>query len=188
MYKKIRNRDSWNKSLKPQVPPLRYPRFPVETGGVGELHAAFFTESRTHGRWRVPRGRRSGYAPVGMTILLVVSEYSSHSVTELSSRLPRLAVGPEFSWAVGPPKEMKNGSHAATALYGRATLPFVIPSEAEGPAVQRTFRGNVFRPERTRISCHAAPDAPAQRHQVRQEIGGAKWRDLRFDLSFQLML
>ncbi len=46
----------------------------------------------------------------------------------------------------GPTKEMKNGSHAVTALYGRASLPFVIPSEAEGPAVQRTFRGNIFRP------------------------------------------
>src|ERR1700679_948170 len=56
-----------------------------------------------------------------------------------------LSSRPEFSWAVGPPKEMKNGSHAATALHGRATLHLVIPSEAEGPAVQRTFRGNVFR-------------------------------------------
>jgi hypothetical protein len=24
-----------------QIPPLRYPGFPVEMGGVGELHAAF---------------------------------------------------------------------------------------------------------------------------------------------------
>jgi hypothetical protein len=31
--------------------PLRYPGFPVEVGGVGELHAAFLTESRTRGRW-----------------------------------------------------------------------------------------------------------------------------------------
>jgi hypothetical protein len=35
---------------KPQVPPLRYPGFSVEVGGAGELHAAFFTESRTRGR------------------------------------------------------------------------------------------------------------------------------------------
>jgi hypothetical protein len=54
---------------KPQVPPLRYPGFPVEFGGVGELHAAFLTESRTRGRWLVPHSRKSGYAPVGMTIL-----------------------------------------------------------------------------------------------------------------------
>jgi hypothetical protein len=26
---------------EPQVPPLRYPGFPVELGGVDELHAAF---------------------------------------------------------------------------------------------------------------------------------------------------
>jgi hypothetical protein len=27
------------------------PGFPVEFGGVGELHAAFLTESRTRGGW-----------------------------------------------------------------------------------------------------------------------------------------
>jgi len=31
--------------VKQQIPPLRYPGFPVELGGVGELHAAFHTES-----------------------------------------------------------------------------------------------------------------------------------------------
>ena len=31
---------------EPRVAPLRYPGFPVEVGGVGKLHAAFFTESR----------------------------------------------------------------------------------------------------------------------------------------------
>jgi len=36
------------------VAPLRDPGFPVEVGGVGELHAAFFTESRTRGH--VQRG------------------------------------------------------------------------------------------------------------------------------------
>ena len=45
-----RVREYWRK--KPQVPPLRYPGFPVELGGVGELHAAFLTESRTRGRVR----------------------------------------------------------------------------------------------------------------------------------------
>jgi hypothetical protein len=34
---------------KPQVPPLRYPGFPVQLIGVGELHAAFLTESRIRG-------------------------------------------------------------------------------------------------------------------------------------------
>ena len=32
-----------------QVPPLGYPKFPVELGGVGALHAHFFTEGRTRG-------------------------------------------------------------------------------------------------------------------------------------------
>jgi hypothetical protein len=36
--------------LKPQVPPLRSPGFPVEARGVEKLHAALFTESRTRGR------------------------------------------------------------------------------------------------------------------------------------------
>jgi hypothetical protein len=33
----------------------------------------------------------------------------------------------------------------ATTLYQTVALSFVIPSEAEGSAVPRTFRGNVFR-------------------------------------------
>jgi hypothetical protein len=31
-----------------------------------------------------------------------------------------------------------------TTLYGNVAPSFVIPSEAEGSAVPRTFRGNVF--------------------------------------------
>jgi len=34
-----------------QVPRLRYPGFPVEVGGVGELMRLALTESRTRGRW-----------------------------------------------------------------------------------------------------------------------------------------
>jgi hypothetical protein len=34
---------------KLQIPPLRYPGFPVDVGGVVELHAAFLKESRTRG-------------------------------------------------------------------------------------------------------------------------------------------
>ena len=36
-------------------------------------------------------------------------------------------------------RSVKNKNH------GSVDLPFVIPSEAEGSAVPRTFRGNVFR-------------------------------------------
>src|ERR1700678_2802628 len=84
---------------------------------------------------------------------------------------------------------MKNGSHAATALHGRATLHLVIPSEAEGPAVQRTFRGNVFRqsvpgfpatrssPTSTCAAFHLRkPHEARQHHQVRQEIRGSAVR------------
>jgi hypothetical protein len=34
----------------------------------------------------------------------------------------------------------------ATAFHSSVALSFVIPSEAEGSAVLRTFLGNVFRP------------------------------------------
>jgi len=40
---------SLSPKVKLQVPPLRYPGFPVEVGGAGKPHAAFFTESRTRG-------------------------------------------------------------------------------------------------------------------------------------------
>jgi hypothetical protein len=43
-----------------------------------------------------------------------------------------------------------------TIFYGTVALSFVIPSEAEGSAVLRTFRGDVFRQSE------------------------AEWRDLRF--------
>ena len=33
------------KTKQPQVPPLRYPGFPVEVGGVGEFHAAFLLKA-----------------------------------------------------------------------------------------------------------------------------------------------
>ena len=44
---------------------------------------------------------------------------------------------------------MKNALSPATAFHGATTLPFVIPSEAEGSAALRTFRGNVLRQGRS---------------------------------------
>ena len=41
----------WYPKVKLQVAPLRYPGFPVQLSGVGELHTAF-TESRIHGLGR----------------------------------------------------------------------------------------------------------------------------------------
>ena len=37
------------RSAEPQIPPLRYPGFPVEVSGADEFHAAFLNESRTRG-------------------------------------------------------------------------------------------------------------------------------------------
>jgi hypothetical protein len=58
-----------------------------------------------------------------------------------------------------PTKVVKNALCPATALPGSFALPFVIPTEAEGSAVPRTFHGNVFRE------------------------GAAKWRDPLFLFS-----
>jgi hypothetical protein len=44
----------------------RYPGFPVEVGGVVDLHAAFLTESRTRGFWLVLRNREFGYADANL--------------------------------------------------------------------------------------------------------------------------
>ena len=60
----------------------------------------------------------------------------------------------------------------ATAFDGSAALPFVIPSEAEGPAVQRTFLGNVFRERRAvegRIFLPLGLAFHIRHHQVQQD-------------------
>ncbi len=143
--------------VEQQVPPLRSPGFPVGLGGVDALHAPF-PYRRAH-TWSCPvqRGRKLGYAPVGMTL---------HFCTEWQ----RLSLE-------APPS------------------PFVIPSEAEGSAVSPS-QSPLFmeappstlssRPERTRISCHAALDKTScapfckgkahevrQRHQAPQEMRGS---------------
>jgi hypothetical protein len=118
--------------------PLRSPGFPVELDGVGALHAAFLNESRTRGH--IQRCVAGNLGPVEMTILLFE--------TNLSSR-------PELSWAFGPRKVMKT---PATAFHRKVALSFVIPSEAEGSAVPRTFPGNVFR--------QSVPGFPATQHRT----------------------
>src|ERR1700722_19840256 len=51
-----------------QIPPLRSPGLPVELGRVDALHAPF-PYRKAHTRpCSVQRGRKSGYAPVEMTI------------------------------------------------------------------------------------------------------------------------
>jgi hypothetical protein len=46
-----------------------------------------------------------------------------------------------------PTQGDKKNLRPATTLYRTVAFSFVIPSEAEGSAVPRTFRGYVFRPE-----------------------------------------
>jgi hypothetical protein len=85
---------------------------------------------------------------------LLSTGYSEHSLaTNLSSRLKE-------SWVIGPPKGMKNAFCSVTTLHASVALPFVIPSEAEGSAVPRTFPGNAeprpagklsSRPERSAV-------------------------------------
>jgi hypothetical protein len=55
---------------EPQISPLRCPGFPVEFGGVGDLHAAFLNESRTRGHVQRCVAGNPGFAPVEMTILI----------------------------------------------------------------------------------------------------------------------
>ena len=50
----------------------------------------------------------------------------------------------------------------ATTFHVIATLSFVIPSEAEGPAVPRTLPGNVFR--------QSVPGFPATLHWKRPRV------------------
>jgi hypothetical protein len=50
-----------------QIPPLRYPGFPVEIGGVGALHAPFLRRKAHTLHCLVMGGRKSGFALVGMT-------------------------------------------------------------------------------------------------------------------------
>jgi hypothetical protein len=103
-------------SVKPQVPPLR-----LRCGRDDN----FMETTSSDSRWVC--------GPLkGMKMASVQQPLSKEaSPSPLSSRLSRRAVGPEWSWACGPPKEMKNACRPATALYGSAALPFVIPTGAK---------------------------------------------------------
>jgi hypothetical protein len=101
--------------VKLQIPPLRYPGFPVELGGVGELHAAFPTESRTRGGWWVPRNRKSRCASVGMTKWRVALHLGSggEGWTEHSSNQPAFGL-PAFS-----------STHSASCAIQKAVRPLI---------------------------------------------------------------
>jgi hypothetical protein len=56
-----------DEAAEPQVPPLRFPGFPVENRGVGIFRAALFKENRIRGHRQQFEVGNPGYAPVGMT-------------------------------------------------------------------------------------------------------------------------
>jgi hypothetical protein len=60
------------RSAELQIPPLRYPGFPVELGGADGLHAPFPYRKAHTRSFLALRGRKSGYASVGMTILFEI--------------------------------------------------------------------------------------------------------------------
>jgi hypothetical protein len=53
--------------VKLQIPPLRYPGFPVDLDGVGGHHAPFLKRKAHTWSCLELRGRKSGFASVGMT-------------------------------------------------------------------------------------------------------------------------
>jgi hypothetical protein len=135
------------------------------------------------GKWE-PQISPLRYAPVEMTNLLYK--------TELSSR-------PEESWACGPPKLMKTTSIQQLRSLEAPSSPFVISTEAQRSgeiSVWMLPPGNVFRPERTRISCYSALERTtcaafikesrmdfASATNLDRKSGVAEWRDLRFSQS-----
>jgi hypothetical protein len=144
-----------------QVPPLRYPGFPVDIGGLGELHAAFLNESRTRGRWGVLRSRKSGFAPVGMTNLFEIDDLARYRsiakellsqpkrrnktpATKLKVEQQPLSTGPHFRSGAIVPSALKVGcalrsNPIAPEAYEWRLSPLIPVSI---PKPRRSSRGN----------------------------------------------
>ena len=135
---------------------LRSPGFPVELGGVGALYAAFLNESSTRGNLQC---RVAGNpTPVEMTNLLSHSR-PFHGLDALPFPCSQFVISTGAYPGLWPIQGDEKRLGPATTLYRTIAVSFVIPSEAEGSAVPRTFRGSVesslhtdlsSRPERTR--------------------------------------
>jgi hypothetical protein len=92
-----------------QVLPLRSPGFPVKLGGVDDTSCALLY-GRAH-TWTCPeqRGRKSGYAPVGMTLLVFYQELTKER-----------AGGPEANHQYGRDDTSVIYSKACTAPWPRS--------------------------------------------------------------------
>jgi hypothetical protein len=85
---------------KPQISPLRYPEFPVEVGSVGRHHAPFL-ERKAHTRpCPALRGRKSGFAPVEMTISFEDKFSVSRRNAHFSCNKTVISTGTQRKWRV----------------------------------------------------------------------------------------
>ena len=113
--------------------------------------------------------RRRGEAP--SEVCLFLSPSPLYETVTLSFVI---ATGASRGPAAHPRDERRLGP--ATALYRTATLPFVIPSEAEGSAVPRTSRGNAEHYPQTELSSRPERSA-VERSAV--SIWGSRTRTFR---------
>jgi hypothetical protein len=79
-----------------QVPPLRSPGFPVELGGVDLFHAPLPYRKAHTLACPLQRGRKSGYAPVGMTPLLEQTKAGVEAVFSSAWTDPRPMIPPVY--------------------------------------------------------------------------------------------
>jgi hypothetical protein len=134
------------------------------------------------------------YATVEMANLLQGHDYVS--MMQHRQSLKKIVIstgGIREQWATQGDERSLLSSNCfpwpATALHGTATLPFVIPSVAEGSAVPRIFPGNVFdTTQRNAEACNFNPCLEKKPIVLKQtchlDRSAAEWRDLRFPFRF----
>ena len=130
--------------------------FPVEPGGFGKLHAPFFTERRT--RCLVQRGVAGNPGALGVCDSFYKDDDFSWALASPTQNMNCHPACPGVPWDRNAakwracPERSRRGTRcslppAAGCTLEATTLPFVIPSEAEGSAVLQARPGNVFSTE-----------------------------------------